>query len=137
VNSGLPANARVRVLVHEIAHALGVGYSDFGRQRAEVLVDTVTYIVRGSVGLDVSGSSVPYVTGWGEAGELDAIRTYAEKVDEIARRIEDSITPEGKPRRPKGRLRHDRTLLAPVADIAWPAGLEPASRRSHALPSWS
>jgi hypothetical protein len=56
-----------------------------------VLVDTVTYVVCGSVGLDVSGSSVPYVAGWGEQGELDAIRGYAETIDTIARRIEDSI----------------------------------------------
>jgi N-terminal domain of anti-restriction factor ArdC len=94
VNSELPANAQVRVLVHEIAHALGVGYRDYGRQRAEVLVDTVTYIVCGSVGLDVSGSSVPYVAGWGESGELDAIRAYAQTIDEIARRIEDSLRPQ-------------------------------------------
>jgi hypothetical protein len=94
VNSELPTNARVRVLVHEIAHALGVGYSDYGRRRAEVLVDTVTYIVCGSVGLDVSGSSVPYVASWGESGELDAIRAYAQTIDEIARRIEDSLRPQ-------------------------------------------
>ena len=93
VNEELSANAQVRVLVHEIAHALGVGYSDYGRRRAEVLVDTVTYIVCGSVGLDTSGSSVPYVAGWGESGELDAIRSYAETIDKIARRIEDSLQP--------------------------------------------
>jgi hypothetical protein len=51
VNSALPATARVRVLVDEIAHALGVGYRHYGRDRAEVLVDTVTYIVCSSVGL--------------------------------------------------------------------------------------
>ena len=94
INDELPANAQVRVLVHEIAHALGVGYSDYGRRRAEVLVDTVTFIVCGAVGLDTSGSSVPYVAGWGESGELDAIRGYAETIDEIARRIEDSLRDE-------------------------------------------
>jgi hypothetical protein len=94
VNVSLPANAQVRVLVHEIAHALGIGYADFGRRRAEVLVDTVTFVVCGSVGLDVSGSSVPYVAGWGEEGELDAIRGYAETIDKIARRIEDSVSPD-------------------------------------------
>ena len=55
INDRLPANAQVRVLVHEIAHALGVGYQDYGRQCAEVLVDTVTYIVCSAVGLDTSG----------------------------------------------------------------------------------
>jgi hypothetical protein len=93
VNSALPVNAQVRVLVHETAHALGVGYRDYGRERAEVLVDTVTYVVCGSVGLDVSRSSVPYVASWGESGELDAIRRYAETIDAIARRIEGSIAP--------------------------------------------
>ena len=91
INDELSANAQVRVLVHEIAHALGVGYADHGRRRAEVLVDTVTFIVCGAVGLDTSGSSVPYVAGWGESGELDAIRGYAQTIDEIARRIEDSL----------------------------------------------
>lgn len=94
INSELAANAQVRVLVHEIAHALGVGYSDYGRRKAEVLVDTVTFIVCGSIGLDVSGSSVPYVAGWGEGGDLDAIRAYAGTIDEIARRIEESLRSE-------------------------------------------
>ena len=76
VSSSLPAN---------------LGYSEHGRQRAEVLVDTVTFIVCGAVGLDTSGSSVPYVAGWGESGELDAIRGYAETIDGIARRIEETL----------------------------------------------
>lgn len=91
INEALPANAQVRVLVHEIAHALGGGYTDYGRRRAEVLVDTVTFIVCGAVGLDTSRSTVPYVAGRVESGELDAIRGYAETIDEIARRIEDSL----------------------------------------------
>jgi hypothetical protein len=91
VNDRLAANAQVRVLVHEIAHALGVGYADYGRRRAEVLVDTVTFVVCGSVGLDTSGSTVPYIAGWGEDGALDAIRTYAQTVDTLARRIEEAL----------------------------------------------
>jgi len=46
-NSVLPANGQVRMVVHEVAHALGSGYRDYGRQQAEVPVDTVTYIVCG------------------------------------------------------------------------------------------
>lgn len=91
VNEHLPANAQVRVLVHELAHALGVGYRDFGRHKAEVLVDCVTYVACGSAGLDVSGESVPYIAGWGEDGALDAIHEYAETIDTIARRIETVI----------------------------------------------
>jgi hypothetical protein len=98
VDEQRPANAKVRVLVHEIAHSLGVGYSEYGRAQAEVLVDTVTYVVlAGQAGLDVSGESIPYVAGWGERGALDAIREFAGTVDQIARRIEDAITPTPAP----------------------------------------
>ena len=86
-----PANRQVRTLVHELAHALGVGYEQYGREQAEVLVDCVTYIVCSSVGLDVGGESIPYIAGWGEDGALDAIHEYAETIDAIARRIEDAV----------------------------------------------
>jgi hypothetical protein len=88
-----PANRRLRTLVHELAHALGIGYEHYGRKRAEVLVDCASYIVCGSVGLDVGGETIPYVAGWGEDGALDAIREYAETIDTIARRIEDALAP--------------------------------------------
>ena len=86
-----PANRQVRTLVHELAHALDVSYEQYGRQKAEVLVDCVTYIVCSSVGLDVSGESIPYIAGWGEDGALDAIREYADTIDTIARRIEAAL----------------------------------------------
>src|ERR1035441_9107880 len=85
----------------------GAGCGAYGRRGAEVLVDTVTHIVCGSVGLDISASSVPYVAGWGETGELDAIRGYAETIDKIARRIEDSLTHEQTPQ-----AVHDAPLAA-------------------------
>jgi hypothetical protein len=88
-----PANGQVRTLVHELAHALGVGYEQYGREQAEVLVDCVTYIFCSSVGLDIAGESIPYIAGWGEDGALDAIREYAETIDTIARRIEDALAP--------------------------------------------
>jgi hypothetical protein len=71
-----PANGIVRTLVHEIAHALGIGYEPYGRKKAEVLVDCVTYICCSSVHLEVGGESIPHVAGWGEDGALDAIREY-------------------------------------------------------------
>jgi hypothetical protein len=92
-----PANRQVRTLVHELAHALGLGYGEYGRDKAEVLVDCVTYCVLGSVGLDVGGETIPYIAGWGEAGALDAIREYAQTIDTIARRIEDALNPKPEP----------------------------------------
>jgi hypothetical protein len=89
-----PANQKVRTLTHELAHAHGVGYEQYTRAQAEVLVDCVTYCVLGSVGLDVGGESIPYIAGWGEDGALDAIREYAQTIDTIARRIEDALHPK-------------------------------------------
>lgn len=51
------------------------------------------FVVCGSLGGDTFHSSVPYVAGWGEDGALDAIRGFAQTIDEIARRIEDSVRP--------------------------------------------
>ena len=94
-----PANRQVRTLVHEAAHAHGLGYAEWGRERCEVLVDCVTVCVLGSVGLDVSGESIPYIAGWGEDGALDAIREYAQTIDTIARRIEHALNPTPEPAR--------------------------------------
>jgi hypothetical protein len=81
----------------EIAHAHGLGYEQYGREQAEVLVDCVTYCLLGSVGLGlglgVGAESIPYIAGWGEDGALDAIREYAETIDTIARQIEDVVDP--------------------------------------------
>ena len=78
-------------------HAHGIGYQQYTRAHAEVLVDSITYCVLGSVGLDVSGQSIPYIAGWGEDGALDAIREYAQTIDTIARRIEDALHPKPEP----------------------------------------
>lgn len=89
------ANAGVRVLVHELAHAHGVSYKDYGRGEAECIVETAATIVCGSLGLDTSGESIPYIAEWGEAGDLDAIREHAETVDSIARSIEQACGLKG------------------------------------------
>lgn len=90
-DASLAANAQVRVLVHELAHAQGIDYTTYTREQAEVIVDTATIIVCGSVGLDVTGDAIPYITGWGEDGALDAVRGFAAEIDRVARRIEEAI----------------------------------------------
>jgi hypothetical protein len=42
VDADAPANARLRTVIHETIHGLGVGYAEYGRERAEVIVDTRT-----------------------------------------------------------------------------------------------
>jgi len=94
VDKNQPANARLRILIHETIHALGVGYAEYGRERAEVIVDTATYVAAASVGLDVSGESIPYVAGWGEDGALEAVTSFATTIDELARKVETALAVE-------------------------------------------
>lgn len=83
-------NAKVRVAIHELAHALGVSSERFGRDRAEVIVECAAFIVCSGLGLPTAGESVPYLAGWGENGAVDAITEAAELIDEIAARIENA-----------------------------------------------
>lgn len=91
VDLGAPANAQLRTLIHETAHALGIDYDRYSRAQAEVMVDTVTLLAASSVGLRVDGESIPYVAGWGEDGALEAVTEFAETIDRVARRIEDAL----------------------------------------------
>lgn len=92
IASSASANARVRVLVHEIAHALGIGYAQFGRKLAEVLVESVTYIVLAGQGFELDASSVPYIAGWASGTDAAAkMREFAETIDTVARRIEGAL----------------------------------------------
>lgn len=91
IESAMAPNRQVRVLVHELAHALGIGYDGYGRGGAEVIVETAAYIVCGALGLDTSSESLPYVAGWGGADDLDALKKHAETVDEIAAKLETAL----------------------------------------------
>lgn len=91
VDASQPVNAQVRILVHELAHAMGVDYERYGRRRAEVIVDTVSFIVCAGAGLNAGGETIPYVAGWGEDGGLEAVSECAATIDSLARRLEDVI----------------------------------------------
>jgi N-terminal domain of anti-restriction factor ArdC len=91
VDAGVPGNAQLRTLIHECAHALGIDYEQYSRAQAEVMVDTVTLVAASAVGLAVDGETVPYVSGWGERGALEAVTEFAETIDKVARRIEDVL----------------------------------------------
>jgi hypothetical protein len=93
VDQQAPGNARVRTLIHECAHALGIDYQHYTREQAEVIVDTITFLVSASVGLAVDGETIPYIAGWGEHGALEAVTQFAETIDKLARRIEHALSP--------------------------------------------
>jgi hypothetical protein len=91
INKARPVNSQVRTLIHEIAHALGFGYKEYGREQCEVLVETAAFIVATSIGLDTSDYSIPYAAGWGEANAVAAIEKFAGEVDAVARQIERAV----------------------------------------------
>jgi antirestriction protein ArdC len=101
VEHELPPNARLRVLLHEAAHALAAaelerlakGEEDaqhLSYAEEECVVETVGHVVAASLGLDTSREAVPYVAGWGESGALAAVERAAALVDRIADRLEQA-----------------------------------------------
>ncbi len=66
VDADAPANARLRTLIHECAHALGIDYErQFARAQAEVMVDTVTLLAAYAVALAVDGETIALCVGMG------------------------------------------------------------------------
>jgi len=90
IEDGMAPNAKVRVAVHELCHALGVSSDRFERDRAEVIVECAAFVVCSGLGLQTGGESVPCLVGWGEDGALEAITEAAELIDAIAARIEQA-----------------------------------------------
>jgi N-terminal domain of anti-restriction factor ArdC len=91
VDADVPANAQLRTLIHECAHALGIDYQRYPRAQAEVMVDTATLIAASAVGLAVDGETIPYVAGWGESGALEAVSEFADTIDQVAGRLENVL----------------------------------------------
>ena len=57
----------------------------------ELVCESVAYTVCGSIGLDTSGYSIPYLASWSQEADIEAVERAATTIDRIARRIEDSI----------------------------------------------
>lgn len=91
INKNVAVNQRVKTLIHEIAHALGITYTDYTREQAEVLVETAAFIVANSIGLDTGSYSIPYVADWGAAEAVKTVEAFAATVDKVARQIERAV----------------------------------------------
>jgi antirestriction protein ArdC len=94
------ANAQVATTIHELSHALvrsdrEAGDPKLGYGEEEVLVECVAMAVCGTVGLDTSRSSVPYMASWGTGVEIER---YAALVDRLARRLEEAVAAVPRPR---------------------------------------
>lgn len=90
IDSSLSTDEAIRTLTHEIAHALGVGYAEYGVERAEVIVEAATHVALGTLGFDTSGESLTYLAVYGRENDLAVLRNDLGKINEIATRIEDA-----------------------------------------------
>lgn len=97
VNASRAVNGQVRTIIHEIAHALGIDYTDYTREEAEVIVESAAYLTCLNVGLDTSGMTVPYIAQWGSKnddpqGALKTLKTFAKVIDELTFKITEAIS---------------------------------------------
>lgn len=92
VRPDLPLAAATKTTAHEAAHVLlhRPGDHDLDRARAEVEAESVAYIICTATGIDSTGYSLPYVAHWSH-GDLDIVRSTAERVTTCARQILDSL----------------------------------------------
>jgi antirestriction protein ArdC len=97
INERKPVNHRVKTMVHEMAHALlrlekdandvPLRYSE-----EELVVESTAFTVCGSLGLDTSAFSIPYLASWSRSATLDTIELAAKLIDRIAKRIEEWVS---------------------------------------------
>jgi antirestriction protein ArdC len=99
IRSDMAANGQVKTLIHELAHALLRAESsdknaELDRAAEELVVESVAFTVCGSLGLDTSGYSVPYLASWATEAEIETIEQRAALIDRLARRIEEAALQE-------------------------------------------
>ena len=92
ISPELSPNAQVSTLVHELAHAHGLGYREYDRPACEVIVEATTAIVLSSLGFDPARFSVPYIAQWAKDDEgLEALEKFASVIDATARKLEVAL----------------------------------------------
>ena len=92
VDPQLAPNGQISVLVHELAHAQGIDYTDYTRAEAETIVEATNMIVLGALGFDTAAFSVPYIAQWAKDDDgLQALEKFATHIDTCARRLEKAM----------------------------------------------
>lgn len=86
-----PAHA-AKTTAHELAHVLlhGDDAPEHTRERCEVEAESVAFIVCAACGLDSDSYTFPYVGRW-SMGDLDLVRSTAERVTACARKVIDAL----------------------------------------------
>jgi hypothetical protein len=99
INSDQAVNARVDVACHELAHALTredhrESDPELDYSAGELVAESVAKLAVGYLGLDTSGSAIPYLASWAETAGPETFERVAELVDRLARRLEETLDPD-------------------------------------------
>ena len=86
----LDTDGKVHCLVHELVHAAGIGYKDFGREAAEIITETAANIVCAELGLCTVEQSSFYLMAWAQ-GDIDEVLRHLRAADEVAKRVETGL----------------------------------------------
>jgi antirestriction protein ArdC len=95
IDSRLPANAQVKTVCHELAHAL-VRHDrheddpELEYAGEELVAESVAFTCLGALGISTEAYSIPYLASWAEDSDLEILERTAALIDRLARRIEDA-----------------------------------------------
>jgi hypothetical protein len=146
VRADMDAAARVKTLAHELGHVLmhGPENQDARQHRgiSEVEAESVALVIGAAHGMDTSGYTIPYVSGW--AGQVDGrepaevVKATGERVRSVALKILDQLdttqvgngTPPGLERDTPAR---ETTRQAAAADRATVERREPVLAEARSL----
>jgi antirestriction protein ArdC len=91
-------NQQAKTLIHELSHMLlrierqdddlELTYSE-----EELVVESIAFTVCGSLGVDTSGYSIPYLASWAQRASMETIERAAGMVDRVGKRIEEHVIP--------------------------------------------
>lgn len=91
IDERLTLTNRVKVLAHEVTHAIFQGYANYSRADNELIADSVSYAVLSAVGIDSEDSCARYLATWG--ANLETLTKYAQTITKIAQQILQSVFP--------------------------------------------
>lgn len=89
----------VATLIHELGHALIRTQKDtihpppqLNQRHEELIVESTTYAVCNTLGLDTSDMTIPYLATWASDSPADDLQTHARTIHNLANHIETALS---------------------------------------------
>ncbi|NBU45700.1 MAG: hypothetical protein EBS37_16790, partial [Betaproteobacteria bacterium] len=98
--SGLAPDETVATLLHELCHALLRTEkeaidppTELPLRQEEVIVESATYAICNTLGLDTGPMTIPYLATWASETPNDDLQTHARTINNLATHIETHLKP--------------------------------------------